>query len=66
MKISIRKQKNATGKLNADDVRFASVCVINYLNESVGEYVRYTENNDDTKMMCDIYSTKTTISVICK
>ena len=66
MKISIRKQKNATDKLNADDVRFALECVINYLNESFCEYMQYTENNDDTKMMCDIYSTKTTISVICK
>ena len=66
MKISIRKQKNATGKLNADDVRFASECVINYLNESFCEYMQYTGKHDYAKMMCNIYSTKTTISVICK
>lgn len=68
MKISIRKSKHSDDELSLKDIKFASECVQSFImgNHRPDAYMIYTGRIGAEKMECDIYRTKTTISVIVK
>lgn len=64
MKVSIRKSKYQKQELSSAQLEFAAICVGKYIDGSKKNTWSYTGKIGSQGVACDVYRTKTQVSVI--